>query len=291
MTGAAERISWAATAACTLEASSEKPGNVTPTRRFLDMTHADFLLSGLAVGPVLGRARRHGVGQLVRLTVEATRAVTRVNTNLGILLLMAPLARAYALYRPTDLVGLRQGVAAVLTQLSVDDARSAYVGIRQVQPGGLGKVDQHDVAAEPTITLREAMAAAADRDMVAAQYATDYELIFQIGAPALLTALDRSGDALAATVQLFLTLLAAAPDSLIARKLGRDEAERVTARAGRVLDLGGLETDEGRGALAELDRDLRDERNRRNPGTTADLTAATLFAVLLMRGPSGLARP
>jgi len=87
-----------------------------------------------------------------------------------------------------------------------------------------------------------------------------------------------------ATVACFLALLAAAPDTHIARKLGRAEAERVTGRAREVVAAGGTETAEGRAALAVLDAALRDPRNTRNPGTTADLTCAALFVVIIEGG-------
>ncbi len=288
MRGTASRIAHAAVTACLLEASAEKPGNVTPTRDFRDMTYTDFLLSGLAVGPVMGQARRYPVGDLVWRAIVATRAVTRVNTNLGIVLLLAPLARAYALHRPADLTGLRESVRAVLADLTVEDARRAYAAIRLAQPGGLGRVTDHDVADEPAVDLRTAMVAAAARDTVAAQYATGYELVFQLGVPALLQAINSGLDARDATVRVFLTFLATVPDTLIARKIGREEAVAVSTRARQVVLAGGGCTTAGYQAQADLDRYLRDPGNRRNPGTTADLIAATLFAALLVHGPDVL---
>lgn len=280
------RISWAATAACLLEAGAEKPGNVTPTRSFGDMTYTDFLLSGLVAGPVLGEAGSLSVGELVLRAVQATRRVTAANTNLGILLLLAPLARAYAVAEPADAEGLRESLRAVLRGLTLDDARAAYAAIRLVNPGGLGQVREHDVRDEPAATLLEAMIAAAGRDMVAAQYATDFHLVFEVGVPVLLEVRPMQE----AVVQAFLTLLAAAPDTLIARKLGGAEAEAVTALAGAALEAGGVLTPAGRREIERLDRHLRDERNRRNPGTTADLTAAALFVALLLHGPGLLGR-
>jgi triphosphoribosyl-dephospho-CoA synthase len=78
-------------------------------------------------------------------------------------------------------------------------------------------------------------------------------------------------------VYAYLTLLAALPDTLIARKLGRAEAERISRRAAEVRRGGPRE-------LTAFDRELRDERNTRNPGTTADLTCASIFAVILEDG-------
>lgn len=288
MTEVARHIAWAASAASLLEASAEKPGNVTPRRNFHDMSYTDFLLSAVALGPVLGEAGSLPVGELILQGVQATRTVTPSNTNLGIVLLMAPLARAYALTRPTDTAQLRAATERLLNALTLADARAAYQAIRLANPGGLGKAAEQDVAGEPTVTLLEAMVGAAGRDAVAEQYATGYALLFDLGTPAFLAFLAEGLPAREAVVQTFLTILAARADTLIARKLGPAEAEGVTAMAARVLALGGLRTPEGRRAVRRLDRYLRGESNRRNPGTTADLTAAALFVALLLHGPQML---
>jgi triphosphoribosyl-dephospho-CoA synthase len=145
-------------------------------------------------------------------------------------------------------------------------------------------VSAEDVADAPTVTLREAMALAADRDGIAREYATGFASTFEVGAPALERALDDGLDWGDATVETYLTLLADRPDTHIARKLGASVAAAVSRYARVVLDMGGVRTDAGRRAMAALDHDLRDARNARNPGTTADLTAAALFAVLLDGG-------
>ena len=140
------------------------------------------------------------------------------------------------------------------------------------------------MAAAPTVSLREAMALAAERDAIAREYTNRFALTFEVGAPALADARRRGLSWTEATVECFLALLAAVPDTHIARKLGRAEAERVTARAREVVAAGGTGTAEGRAALAALDAELRDARNTRNPGTTADLTCAALFVVIIEGG-------
>src|SRR5262249_44658944 len=125
-----ESVAGAAQLACVLEVSSEKPGNVTPTFDFDDMSYEDFLRSAIALGPELVRER--GVGASVLAAVKATRRVTQANTNLGIALLLAPLARAALLGGP-----LRPRVGEVLRSLDVADARAAYAAIRLANAGGL----------------------------------------------------------------------------------------------------------------------------------------------------------
>jgi triphosphoribosyl-dephospho-CoA synthase len=272
----AETVAGAAQLACVLEASAEKPGNVTPSHDFADTSYEDMLRSAIALGFALGRAADGGVGDTVLSAVRATRRVAGANTNLGIVLLLAPLARAALLGGP-----LRPGAEAVLSALTLDDARAAYEAIRLAGAGGLDEPVEHDVRAAPTVSLREAMAAAAERDSVAAEYATDYAVTFDRGLPALARALDDGLGARAATVELALELLAAVPDTLIARKRGRRAAERVAADAAVVLSAGGVRTAAGRAALEAFDASLRRDGNALNPGTTADLVTAVLFVALL----------
>jgi triphosphoribosyl-dephospho-CoA synthase len=275
-----EEIAAAAQLACLLEVSAPKPGNVSPERHFHDTRYEDFLASAVAIGPALAVAGGRPLGATIRAAVEATARWTRSNTNLGIVLLLAPLARAAA--RPGG--DLRTRLAAVLEETTVADAADAYVVIRRTRPGGLGAAKAEDVSAVPTVTLREAMALAAERDAVAREYSTGFRLTFEVGAPALADARRRGLSWSDATVECFLALLAAVPDTHVARKLGREEAERVAARAREVVAAGGTGSPEGRAALASLDAELRDPRNTRNPGTTADLTCAALFVVILEGG-------
>jgi triphosphoribosyl-dephospho-CoA synthase len=271
-----DEVVRAAQLACVLEASAEKPGNITPSHDFDDMSYEDMLRSGIALGPELGRARARGVGETVLAAVRASRGVAGANTNLGIALLLAPLARAALGGGP-----LRERLGEVLGALTVDDARDAYEAIRLAGAGGLDQPVQHDVRKEPRVTLREAMAAAAQRDAIAREYVTDHAVTFELGLPALTDAL---GDGLRprdAIVELALRLLAAVPDTLIARKRGADAAGLVTAGAQQVLTAGGVRSDRGRTALVEFDTALRQDGNALNPGTTADLVTAVLFVALL----------
>jgi triphosphoribosyl-dephospho-CoA synthase len=266
----------AAQLACVLEVSAEKPGNITPSHDFDDTSYEDMLHSGIAIGPELGRAGARGVGATVLAAVRASRGVTGPNTNLGIALLLAPLARAALLGGP-----LRERLADVLRALTIDDAQGAYAAIRLAGAGGLDERVEHDVREEPRVTLREAMAAAAQRDTIAAEYVTDFAVTFELGLPTLAGAL---GDGLRprdAVVELALRILAAVPDTLIARKRGADAAGRVAAGARRVLTAGGVRSAGGRSALDHFDASLRREGNTLNPGTTADLVTAVLFVALL----------
>jgi triphosphoribosyl-dephospho-CoA synthase len=258
--------------ACLLEVAAPKPGNVSPGRDFAGMTYGDLVRSALALGPAFasGRVRGRGVGDLIGDGVRATAQVTQANTNLGIVLLFAPLVRAAVTRAAAE--SLREATERTLAALSVADAAAAFEAIVLARPGGLGDAAEHDVRAPARVTLRDAMAAAAGRDLIASEYSSGYAIVFGEGLALLTTALHGGAATLEAIVALHVGLLAARPDTLIARKAGAEAAAAVTAAAGEVRD--------GTRSLAELDVRLRADGHRLNPGATADLVAATLLAAL-----------
>jgi len=281
----ADEVVQAAQIACLIEVSASKPGNVSRLYDFHDMRMEDFLLSAAAIGPAIRQAGQASVGETVLRAIQDTKRLVRANTNLGIVLLMAPLARA-AMAPGSGT--LRQRLSNVLAGLTVEDARLAYHAIRLASPGGLGRVDRGDVSAEPDVTLRQAMSLAADRDSVAREYVTDYAITFQQTVPVLRDCLQTCPSLTDATVQTALTLLTQVPDTLIIRKLGLDAAREVSRQAEEVLRQGGVLTERGRAALAHFDNSLRDATNSLNPGTTADLVTTALFVLLLENGLSVL---
>ena len=260
--------------ACIWEATAAKPGNVHRYRDFADVTYLDFLQSAAAIAPVLTKARRQPVGQTILEGVRATRRVVSTNTNLGVLLLLAPLA---AVHEDLD---LRAGLEPVLADLDAEDSRAVYRAIRLAEPGGLARVSEQDISVEPSLPLRQIMALSAKRDLIARQYANNFHEVFTSGVPALVLGLGETASVEGAIIACHLHLLATHPDSLIARKCGRAEAEESSRRARRVLEYGWPTIAAGRVALADLDAWLRAEGNSRNPGTTADLVAACLFVAL-----------
>lgn len=253
--------------ACIWEATARKPGNVHRYRDFDDSNYLDFLLSAAAIAPVMTTACQQRVGTTVLEAVRATRRVTGTNTNLGMVLLLAPLATV-----PPE-QPLQSGVERVLADLDVEDARLVYDAIRLAVPGGLGRVSEQDVSAEPTQTLRQVMALAAERDIVARQYANGFAEVFNDGVPAVRAGLERTTTMEGAIIFAHLHLMAKYPDTLIARKRGWVEAEEAARRAKTVLDDGWTE-------LASFDAWLRAEGHARNPGATADLLTACLFVLL-----------
>jgi triphosphoribosyl-dephospho-CoA synthase len=272
------RLAAAATLACTLEACAEKVGNVTPTRGFEDASFDDFALSAQALGAAVASAAPGRVGRTVYRAVAATARVAPSNTNLGMALLFAPLAAAARAPRGTD---LRRRLARVLQGLDVNDARWAYRAIRLARPGGLGGSDVADVGRAPAVTLRHAMRLAARRDTVAAEYVRGFAVTFDLALAGLRRALGRGLGLLDAIATTHLELIARVPDTLIARKAGAAAAGAVARQARAAVRAGGFGTSKGLAAARRLDRALRQDGNRLNPGTSADLVAAALFVWLL----------
>jgi triphosphoribosyl-dephospho-CoA synthase len=270
------RIAQLAQMACVWEACAPKPGNVNRLHDFPDTSLEDFLLSAIAIGPAFENATQWGVGQIIRQATMDTLRLVRSNTNLGMILLLAPLVKAGAIENKS----LRKNLSFILKSLTIEDARLAYEAIRLVRPGGLGKAPEADISEEPSITLLQAMALARERDSIAREYVTDFAISFEIGLPALSEALSRGVDFSSAVVQIFLEILSTTPDTLIARKKGLETARDVSRQASEILAQGGVYTARGRAALAEMDYELRDRGHTLNPGTTADLTAAAIFLYL-----------
>jgi triphosphoribosyl-dephospho-CoA synthase len=264
-----------AQAACIFDVLAFKPGNVSLGIGVADLAAVDFLLSGAAIAPVLDRAPLRRIGDTILDCIRETRRVVTTNTNLGIVLLLAPLANV----QPH--VDLRGGLMRALMRLDVADARAAYEAIRLAQPGGLGSVAEQDVAGEPSVSLREAMALASDRDMVARQYVNDFEQVFE-GAELLRQwKVQPNTDVTSVVVRLYLTLLAKYADSLIVRKHGLETAKEVSQRASQVLEMWAPQGFDSARAL-ELHLWMRAQGGPMslNPGTTADLVTASLFVAL-----------
>jgi triphosphoribosyl-dephospho-CoA synthase len=281
------RIGLCASLACVMEATAPKPGNVHRGADFEDASYPDFIVAASVIGPIMERAIARSLGQTVLAAVEATQIAVATNVNLGTILLIVPLAKV-----PRS-VPLDVGIVEVMKQLTPDDARDVYRAIRAANPGGLGRVESADVADAPPEDLVAAMRLAAERDMVARQYAENFHHVLTVAVPRLTLALEAGLSLSDAIVQVHLGLMAEFPDSLIARRRGLEVANRAAAMARGVLSAGPPRGEAYERALADLDFWLRADGHRRNPGTTADLIAAGLFVALrdgIIKPPFRLAR-
>jgi triphosphoribosyl-dephospho-CoA synthase len=265
--------------ACLAELEALKPGNVHRFSDGHDMTVADFVASAEAAAPLIAQ-KGVGLGERIRLAAAASRLAAGQNTNLGIILLAAPLAAA-ALERGQASLGDK--LRRVLDALTVEDAREAYRAIRETKPGGLGDAPEHDVAGEPRVSLLEAMRAAEGRDRIAWNYAHAFADIFDLGRKWLIQGSERWGEVPWAVTRVYLGFLTHLPDTLIERKFGPASAALVREEAAPIEAsfTSSQAPDTMIAPLMAFDRALK-ERGL-NPGTSADLTVATLFAWRLDR--------
>lgn len=275
----AARVAALLREACLLELRALKPGNVHRYAEGHGMTLADFERSAAIVERVFAKPDQ-GVGALILAAVGETVAAVGCNTNLGIVLLAAPLAVAARQETGGD---LREGLKTVLRGLTVEDAALVYRAIRLAKPAGLGESERHDVRDTPHVTLLEAMASAAARDRVARQYATDYAEIFDFALPRLKAAETRGWSLEWSAASLYLDFLSHFPDSHLQRKFGPDRAETVMRNAVTAADAlrATAQPEDVKDRLQAFDRTLK--AAGLNPGTSADLTVASLFAAALGR--------
>jgi triphosphoribosyl-dephospho-CoA synthase len=258
-----------------LEATAPKVGNVHRGADFDDLTFVDFVASAVAIGPNMEAAAALGVGRTVLDAIIATRGLVGTNTNLGMALLFAPLAVV-----PRDERLTTASVGAVLQGLTPEDSALVYEAIRLARPGGLGRVETMDVEGESPADVMAAMQAAAGRDLVARQYADDFTLVLDEALPGIIAGRDRGWSLTDSIIHAHVSLIAVHGDSLISRKCGSELAKRAATIARQVLSCGDPKDERYLEALADFDFWLRSDGNRRNPGATADLIAAALFAGL-----------
>lgn len=257
--------------ACRDEIEAPKPGNVHFFADGHRMTADDFVRSAAAAASPLA-APGAKVGARILGAVEASFAAVGVNTNLGIVLLCAPLAAA------AEAGGdLRAAVGRVLHGLDREDADLAFRAIARASPAGLGHAESHDVFAPATVGLREAMAEAADRDCIARQYVAGFADIFERGVPLLTARLAATSDRRLAALTVYLEFVSAFPDSHIARKYGSTVAERIRVAASALEPevRAASRLDDVLPAILAWDAELKE--GGINPGTSADLTVASLF--------------
>ncbi|MGF6779941.1 triphosphoribosyl-dephospho-CoA synthase [Paraburkholderia sp. GAS334] len=275
--------------ACRLDVETAKPGNVSVESAGHGMTSAQFIASADAAANALFR-RSAAIGQRILDAVTLTRESVGCNTNLGIVLLVAPLAAALDTLRdPPDAATWRAATESALSRLDIEDARTAYRAIALANPGGLGDAPEQTVHAEPTVDLRAAMKLAAARDSIARQYAEGFYDVFDT----YITTLgewSRETPPAIITLDVFLTYLSRWPDSHIVRKHGETVAQSVTREAQRQHALwrasladpeSGIDGTPGSG-IARWDAELK--ARGINPGTSADLTVATLFVGGVLNG-------
>jgi triphosphoribosyl-dephospho-CoA synthase len=263
------------------EVNALKPGNVSRHAAGHDMTVADFILSAKLVSPVLCD-QNLSLGERVLQSVNITREKVGCNTNLGMVLLFAPVIMAAEMTESASDIALQNNLETLLQTADKTDSRLIFEAICVANPGGLGHSDKYDVNLLPECSLLEAMTAARERDLIAKQYVTGFSDIFTAGLSCIKEFTSRWNSVEWATVACYLTFLANFADSHIVRKFGIQTAEQTRTKAIAVAEHFKQHTnpDNAIPALLEFDKELKNLNI--NPGTSADLAAASVLVYKLV---------
>jgi triphosphoribosyl-dephospho-CoA synthase len=273
-----EQLSELYRQACEVDVQAFKPGNVSVYADGHDMTVADFRLSAKVSSEPLCNPD-HSLGEKIYYAVKATREAVGCNTNLGIILLCAPLIQA-AGYKKSGLT-LRQVVSKVIGDTTIEDADWVFKAITLASPGGLGSSEEQDVNEQASVTLFEAMKMASTKDRIALQYLTCYEDVFNFSILRYNAHLNRWGDRNWAAAAAYADMLSQFPDSHVERKYGNQYSEMVASKMAQLSEeLFKTDNPEQIKPLFFcLDQELKFYGI--NPGTTADMIVATVLTVLL----------
>lgn len=290
-----------------LEASAHKPGNVNSVSNFEKTRYEHFLASAVAAASSFESAAERGievsegetdvshveVGDLIRSCMADVNAWQNGgNTLLGTVILLTPIAIAAGMIpagETIDTVSLRRNLKRVVESTTSKDAVKLYEAIKIAKPGGLDGAPDLDIndpastrrISNEKISLFQVFKIAESYDTICSEWVNNYPLTFDLAYPSLARRLENGVDTNAAVVQTFLEVLAEVPDTFIARKAGIEKSREVSLKAKEIVDIGGIETLEGREALHRFDRELRKSGNLLNPGTTADVIGAALALSVL----------
>jgi triphosphoribosyl-dephospho-CoA synthase len=274
-----------------------KPGNVHRTHDFEDMKYEDFLVSGVVIGDTIRKTALRAsktienqnfssikLGELILEAVTETNNWVKTNTNLGIIMLFIPITAAAAI--SPDFNSLRTNIVKIMADTTPEDAVNLYKAINLAEAGGMGEQEDLDVASdesqkeliEKEITMFDVLEISAEWDQLAKELTTSMPAIFEVGYPTYKKLKEEYGYNYAC-VETFLKLLSIFPDTLISRKVGIEKAKVFSEKSKEIINNGSLLTDSGSSYLKKLDKELINLKL--NPGTTADLTAASIMVAIL----------
>lgn len=308
-TDIAEHVASCLQLATLLEVNAPKPGNIHRNANFHKTNYEHFLASAVAIASSFKKAASQGIlavegkirlaeigmGRIIKDAVERVDSWQKGgNTLLGTAILLSPIAAATGKTLKEnngifDLAILRKNIKQILTNTTPEDAVAVYEAIGIAKPGGLNKAPKFDATKasskkkllETGTTLFDVFKISAEYDSISSEWVNNYTITFDIGYPYLHKEMETKNNIDDAVIQTFLKILSETPDTLIARKNGIEKAKEISSQAKQVLELDGLNTEQGKDALAKFDKNLRDSENKLNPGTTADLVTATLALYIL----------
>lgn len=289
----AKEIAKLAQIASVLEVSGwPKPGNVHRTRNYDDMVFQDFAISAVVIGDTMEEVALQSkqiddlseaeLGKYILQAVNETDKWIETNTNLGIMMMCIPIAAAAAISEGFD--EIQENVGRLMDATTVEDAVNLYDAINVADAGGMGDQEEFDVMSEKAKdelrannqTMYDVLEISAGWDRLASELTNKMPVCFEIGYPCFSNILKTSDDVDVvnnATVLTFMTILSQIPDTLISRKYGDEIAESVSKKASEILKF----RDDGSFIEKLLEFDDYLYENKYNPGTTADLTAASIF--------------
>ncbi|MDR2203103.1 MAG: triphosphoribosyl-dephospho-CoA synthase [Nitrososphaerota archaeon] len=299
----ATHISQCLQLAMLLEVSANKPGNVNFTTNFKDTCKEHFLASAIATGPTLQKAAKRGIqiaegkrainkaglGELVKLcTKDVMTWQHGGNTILGTIILFIPISIAAGMTYTNEkdkvnLEHLRKNIDNIIRASTATDSVHLYEAINIAMPSGLNQAPDLSVndpnskqrLIKENITLYQVFDIAKNYDDICKEWINNYPITFNEAHPYLTEQLTKTNQN-TAIINTFLKILAQHPDTFIARKAGIEKAKEISKEAKKALELGGATTNAGKTAITKLDQHLRKTENHYNPGTTADITAATI---------------
>ncbi|MDR2873988.1 MAG: triphosphoribosyl-dephospho-CoA synthase [Methanobrevibacter sp.] len=270
-----------------------KPGNVHRTRDFHDMIFEDFLISGIVIGNVVKEASKHGyeinqskkydnaqIGKYILKAVKETDKWIANNTNLGIVMMIIPIAISGVM--SNNLKELRNNIGLLMNNTTPFDAVSLYKAINIANAGGMGNQDEFDVsndkAQDKLLSKKQSMydvlKISASWDSLANELTSKMPITFDIGFKTF-TNYRKTYSINNSTVLTFLRILSNVPDTLISRKYSKEKAEEISILSKELLECDDFFTSSFNRKLKEFDDFLFE--NKLNPGTTADLTASSIM--------------
>lgn len=263
--------------ACKIDVQAFKPGNVSIYAEGHDMTVEDFILSAKVSADPISNPN-YSLGEKIYYAVKATRDAVGCNTNLGIILLCAPMIQA--LEKMSDLQTFRQSLSHILKSTTIEDANWTFKAITLASPAGLGSSDKADVHSEAKMTLLEAMKIAENKDRISLQYVSNFKDVFDFALLSYNASFERWDDLNWAAVTVYSALLSKYTDSHVERKHGTQHNAMLQKKMILVNNalLSASNPQQHEKMLFNLDKALK--KASINPGTTADLTVATVFVFL-----------
>ena len=262
--------------ACDTEMISLKPGNVHQYSKSYDMHVKDFFKSSLIISKCLTK-NNLDLGKKILTSVNEIQDKIKKNTNLGIILMLSPIATVVQKEGIISKEELLKKIKSLIKKQNIKKSVPIFKAIALTSPGGLGFSKKYDVNKLPKTNLYKAMEYSKKRDLIARQYSNGFKDIFNIGVPAYKKFYNKWGRVNWALTGVYLTFLKKFNDSHITRNKGNKIATSVKKEAKKYYFF--LKKNKNlmkiKKKLLIFDKKLKSKRI--NPGTIADLTVATLL--------------